>query len=139
MVPWAMTGWMAASVYDTITGGLGTDTLTGAAGQDHFIFNTIFEAGYTISDFAALNGSGDILELNAASFGGGLAAGALDPAKFVVRADNVAQNATQRFIFNTTDKTLWFDANGNLSAGLTLVCDMQQGAATMTALDILLI
>ena len=65
--------------------------------------------------------------------------GALDPAKFVVRADNLAQNSVQRFIFNTTDKTLWFDSNGNLTGGLTLVADLQQSAATMTALDIVLI
>ena len=125
--------------HDTITGGLGVDTLTGAAGQDHFIFNALAEAGDTITDFAALNGSGDILELNAASFSGGLVPGALNPAVFVVRADNLAQTSAQRFIFNTTDKTLWFDSNGNLTGGLTLVADLQQSAATMTALDIVLI
>lgn len=124
---------------DRIIGGLGPDTLTGAAGQDHFIFNLLAEAGDVITDFAAANGSGDILELNAASFSGGLVPGALDPTRFVVRADHVAQTATQRFLFDTTDKSLWFDANGNLSGGLTLVCDLQQGAANMAASDILLI
>ena len=118
---------------------LGIDNLTNGAGQDHFIFNALAESGDVITDFAAANGTGDILERNAASFSGGWVAGTLDPAKFVVRADHLAQTAAQRFIFNTTDKSLWFDANGNLTAGLTLVCDMQQSAATMTALDILLI
>ena len=65
--------------------------------------------------------------------------GALDPAKFVVRADNLAQNSVQRFIFNTTDKTLWFDSNGNLTGGLTMVVDLQSTAATLSSTDILLI
>ena len=119
--------------------GLGTDTLTGSAAQDHFIYNTLAEVGDGITDFAALNRSGDIVELNAASFGGGLVAGALNASLLVVRADNLAQTTAQRFIFNTTDKSLWFDSNGNLTGGLTLVCDLQQAAATMTALDFVLI
>lgn len=36
---------------DTIIGGLGVDTLTGGAGGDTFVFNSLREAGDTITDF----------------------------------------------------------------------------------------
>lgn len=36
---------------DTITGGLGVDTLNGGAGGDTFVFNSLREAGDTITDF----------------------------------------------------------------------------------------
>jgi 5'-nucleotidase / UDP-sugar diphosphatase len=36
---------------DTIVGGLGVDTLTGGAGGDTFVFNSLREAGDTITDF----------------------------------------------------------------------------------------
>lgn len=36
---------------DVINGGLGVDTLTGAAGNDVFVFNSMREAGDTITDF----------------------------------------------------------------------------------------
>ena len=125
--------------HDSLVGGLGVDTLTGGVGLDHFIFNALAESGDAITEFTPGNGAGDILELNAASFGGGLVPGALNPATFVVRADHLAQTSAQRFIFDTTDKTLWFDANGSLNGGLTMVCDMQDNAAVMSSLDILLI
>jgi hypothetical protein len=54
-----------------------------------------------------------------------------------MRADNLAQDADDRFVFRTTDATLWFDSNGSAAGGLTLVADLQAGA-TVTSADILL-
>lgn len=65
-------------------------------------------------------------------------AGALNASLLVVRADNLAQTAAQRFIFNTTDKTLWFDGDGNGAQGPVLLADLQQ-SATLTAGDISLL
>ena len=57
--------------------------------------------------------------------------------RFQVRADNVAQDADDRFIFNTTDHTLWFDVNGSGVGGVTLLATLQ-ASAVLSSADILL-
>ena len=96
------------------------------------------ECGDQITDFGNILSSDDRFQITAAAFGGGLVAGVLAANQFVTRADNLAQDADDRFIFNTTDQTLWFDSNGNAAGGLTMVADLQAGAV-VTAADILLI
>ncbi|WP_168732904.1 calcium-binding protein [Aliigemmobacter aestuarii] len=120
---------------DRLTGGAGRDTLTGGAGADDFIYLARVQGGDTITDFGRGN---DDIHIKASAFGGGLRAGALDPDQFVARASNRALDADDRFIFRTTDKTLWFDANGSAAGGLLLVADLQ-ASATLTAGDIVLI
>ena len=48
--------------------------------------------------------------------------------QFRARGDNHAQDGNDRFIFRTTDETLWFDRNGSAAGGLTLLADLQDGA-----------
>ncbi|QLQ19085.1 MAG: hypothetical protein HZT43_10980 [Exiguobacterium profundum] len=55
----------------------------------------------------------------------------------MARADNFAQDANDRFIFRTTDRTLWFDADGTGSGASFLVASLQN-VATMTAADIVI-
>ncbi len=59
----------------------------------------------------------------------------LDPSHFVARADNLAQDANDRFIFRTTDHTLWFDADGNGSANAVQIA-VFSNRATLTADDL---
>ena len=61
----------------------------------------------------------------------------LAASQFEVRADNLAQDADDRFIFRTTDQTLWFDSNGNAGGGLSEVADLQ-ASAVLTAANILI-
>lgn len=122
---------------DVFYGGAGIDRFIGGLGDDRFIFETLGDCGDVISDFAAVVGNNDRFYFEAAGFGSGLVSGALPAARFQTRADNLAQDANDRFIFRTTDHTLWFDANGNAAGGLTLVADLQ-AAATVTAADILI-
>ena len=122
---------------DTLEGSGGADTLTGGAGNDSFLFRRLSDAGDRIADFSAsVAGNNDRIMI-AAGFGGGLAGGTLAAAQFVSRADNLAQDANDRFIFRTTDRTLWFDADGN-GAGTGLLVATLQAGATMTAADILI-
>ena len=123
---------------DQLSGGLGIDTLTGGLGDDTFRFASLRDVGDVITDFGATAGNNDRFMIVAASFGGGLVAGALAASAFQSRADNVAQDADDRFVFRTSDRTLWFDADGNGAAAAILVADLQAGTA-VTAADILLV
>lgn len=120
---------------DTLMGGAGKDTLAGGLGNDRFIFESKAVAGDVILDFRNVAGNDDLIRISAAGFGGGLAAGTLAANQFRSQTTNQAQDADDRFIFRTTDNTLWFDSNGNAAGGLTLVADLD-AAATLTFADI---
>ena len=123
---------------DAIYAGRGADTITGGTGNDTFGYQFINEFGDTITDFSSTgSGNDDRFTFRAANIGGGLVAGPLDPTQFQARADNVA-DANDRFIFRTTDTTLWFDVDGAGGVGPVMVADLQAGA-TVTAADIILV
>lgn len=123
---------------DVLVGGAGRDTLTGGLGNDSFRFLSLGDCRDVITDFHNVAGDNDRFQIDASAFGGGLVTGALAAADFRARADNLAQDASDRFIFRTTDATLWFDADGAGAGAAVLVADLQAGA-TMTAADIVLI
>ena len=123
---------------DLIQGGSGTDTLIGGLGSDTFRFIALAEAGDAITDFGAVAGNDDRFQILASAFGGGLVAGVLAAANFQTRADNLAQDGTDRFVFRTTDHTLWFDADGTGAGAAVMLADLQTGAV-VTAADIFLI
>lgn len=122
---------------DGLNGGAGKDDLTGGSGADRFVFASVAHGGDRILDFS--RAGGDKIVIDASGFGGGLAeTGSPSAAQFDPQGTNVAATAEVRFIFRTTDATLWFDSNGNGAGGLTLVADLQDGASVW-ATDILLV
>jgi Ca2+-binding RTX toxin-like protein len=89
-----------------ITGNSLNNTLTGGAGVDTFVLNKT--SADTITDFA----TDEKLQISASEFGG-LTAGSLATTQLLVGAGaTAATTAAQRFIFNTTDKSLYFDSDG---------------------------
>jgi Ca2+-binding RTX toxin-like protein len=118
---------------DRLAGGAGIDTLTGGLGIDRFEYNAQSEGGDIITDFTAAD---DSFGFRSTAFGG-LAAGGIAGTQFIARADNVAQDGNDFFIFRTTDKTLWFDVDGSLAAAPILIADLQ-ASATMTSSDIVI-
>jgi Ca2+-binding RTX toxin-like protein len=122
---------------DYLYGGSGIDTLTGGGmGSDQYYCRALASAGDHITDFGNVAGNDDtLLILNTAVAGSGLGDGGLGAGRFITRADNLAQDANDRFIFRTTDRTLWYDVNGNGAGGRTLLFDLQAGA-TINANDI---
>ncbi|OUC14109.1 MAG: hypothetical protein B0A82_13910 [Alkalinema sp. CACIAM 70d] len=105
---------------DLLFGGLGADTLTGGAGFDRFRFNNPNEGGDFITDFEA----NEVIEIKASTFGGGLVAGQpVTDNQFRVGTD--AQTASDRFIFNGSTRSLYFDADGTGSLGKILVTTLQ--------------
>ncbi|WP_112310107.1 calcium-binding protein [Pseudogemmobacter bohemicus] len=122
---------------DLLRGGPGADTLAGGAGNDGFQFMHSDNVGDTIMDFTNLAGNNDFFHISAAGFGGGLVAGALAAAAFQSGASNVAGSAATRFIYRSTDNTLWYDADGNGAGAAVLLATLQSGA-TVTAADFLI-
>ena len=124
---------------DRLAGDRGADRLTGGAGNDTFVFSSRATAGDTITDFRNTAKNNDVFEIDASGFGGGLTAGRLNANQFVSRVDdNVAQDRNDRFVFDASDDTLWFDANGSRNGGLKLLADLDLNV-TLTASDIFLV
>lgn len=123
---------------DELLGGAGIDVLSGGlgAGVDAFILLSLSEAGDRITDFGNTAADNDSVAIQSTAVAGsGLALGGVAAGRFITRTDNVAQQADDRFVFRTTDRTLWYDANGNAAGGLTMLVDLQAGA-TLVASDI---
>lgn len=124
---------------DTLIGGAGRDTLTGGLGNERFVFNARSEAADVITDFSAsAAGNNDVIAVRGLDFGGILTLGTLAPALFWSNTTGNAHDSDDRFIFRTTDKTLWFDADGKGTGGAIMVADLQ-ASATMTYQDIVII
>lgn len=126
---------------DSLIGGQGADMLTGGLGNDRFVFGLRSELGDVITDYTNRAGNNDRMEFSATAFGLGAYVG-VAPAGlrdiFQSRTDNLAQDANDRFIFRTTDRSLWFDADGNGAGAAVLVADLQDGA-TFTVSDLLIL
>lgn len=136
---------------DRIDGGLGVDTLTGGLGADTFVMLNAPSGAYDrITDFEI---GIDHLEFSAAQFGSGLLAGmavgggvgtdglagTADDLPSLFRANSAGQAtaATDRFLFNTTTGTLYFDADGSgAGARITLATGL---AAGLSASDLLIV
>jgi Ca2+-binding RTX toxin-like protein len=118
---------------DSIMGGLGADKLTGGVGADTFFYVNTADGTDIISDFAA----DDFLAFKGTVFGN-LAKGALAAANFWTNTTGVAHDADDRFIFNTTDDTLWYDADGNAVGAAFKMADMNI-AFDLTAADIVIV
>ncbi|WP_151718480.1 calcium-binding protein [Gemmobacter serpentinus] len=119
---------------DRLIGGAGADTLTGGAGADRFVFTARTDKGDVITDFVR---GQDKIEIAASAFDPTMATGTLASKHFVSRADNQAQDGNDRFIFRTTDDTLWFDSNGNRKGGLILLADFSTDLS-LSASDIII-
>jgi Ca2+-binding RTX toxin-like protein len=112
--------------------GGGNDTLTGGPGSDRFQFFNRVPGVDTITDFT----SGiDKLEFSASGFGGGLTVGTLPASRFVLGSS--ATNGSQRFIYNNGN--LFFDVDGNGSAGGQQLIANLSGSPTLRSSDISII
>ncbi len=120
---------------DRLVGGASRDRLWGGEGADLFVFETKPDAGDFIHDF---NAAVDHILIEGSAFAYGAYAGAVAAADFVTSTVAAAQDAADRFIYRTTDNTLWFDGDGTGAGKATLLADLQAGA-TLTADHLLII
>jgi Ca2+-binding RTX toxin-like protein len=120
---------------DTVEGGTRRDVLTGGEGNDAFVFRTAFGMRDTITDFTS---GKDILQFEGSAFGYGGATGAVAADDFISGTTLTASDASDHFIFRTTDATLWFDADGAGDSTARLVADFAD-SVVLTAADLVLI
>jgi Ca2+-binding RTX toxin-like protein len=122
---------------NTLIGREGRDTLKGQGGADTFVFDRAIGPSNVdrIIDFnVGGGGTGDILKMKGAEFGG-MSAGALTASAFV--AGTSAADADDRFIFDQASGQLWFDDDGTGSAAQVLIATFEQNA-NVTETDILI-
>ena len=118
-----------------IIGREGSDVLRGQGGADTFVFDRALGTNNVdrIIDFNTnMAEEGDRLFLKGAVFGD-LEAGLLEAERFHLGTG--AQDAEDRFIFDSTLGQLWFDADGTGAAAQQLVASFDQNAS-VTAADI---
>ncbi|MFN6526480.1 trypsin-like serine protease [Nostoc sp. ChiSLP03a] len=118
---------------DTFVGGLGNDTLTGGTGSDVFTINTPSEGIDNITDFSSLD---DTIYVSKIGFGGGLSEGILQATQFFI--GSVAEDSSDRFIYNNNTGGLFFDADGTGSFSQIQVAQLAIGLA-MTNTNIFVI
>ncbi|MEH1796410.1 beta strand repeat-containing protein [Nostoc sp.] len=94
---------------DSLYGGVGKDTLTGGAGRDSLYLTDTRTGGYdTITDFT---GADDTIFISKAEFGLSQAQDTtLDQSLF--RLGTIATTASDRFIYNQSTGSLFFDKDG---------------------------
>ena len=110
---------------DVLEGGASRDYLTGGDGGDVFVFNSTVGLGDYILDF---DHASDLIRLEGSAFGYGSYAGGVAADDFVTATNNAALDLSDRFIFRTTDATLWFDRDGKGGVAAVMVADLQAGA-----------
>jgi Ca2+-binding RTX toxin-like protein len=121
---------------DLIIGGSGLDWMFGGAGTDRFVLADRQAERDWIKDFQP---GEDLLEIEAALFGAGLAPGALDPARLVVGASPVAtQPGLGQFLYSTATGVLRWDADGSGSGWPPVIATLT-GVASLSASDFIIV
>jgi Ca2+-binding RTX toxin-like protein len=121
---------------DTLSGAGGVDTLWGGTAADSFVFRETGTANADrISDFAS--GSDKIVldatVMSALGANGNFAAGDM---RFVANSTGTAQDASDRIIYETDTRQVWYDADGNGTAAARQLLATLQTGATLAATDI---
>ncbi|MBD2535110.1 calcium-binding protein [Nostoc flagelliforme FACHB-838] len=95
---------------DILYGGVGNNNLYGGAGSDTFTFYYYNQGVSSIYDF---NASNELIEVQAATFGGGLVTPIVSASQFTLGTS--ATTIAQRFIYDNSTGGLFFDLDGSAS------------------------
>ena len=120
----------------------GADTLAGGSGADHFVFAATTDGLDHIIDFSGHLGENDVFDFDHRAFGNGLGiagtdTGTLDASHFVANATG-ATTPAEVLWFNTTDQTLYFDADGS-GDGVAIAIAVLANAFVLNSADVHLI
>ena len=125
---------LGGSGNDTLVGGNGNDVLTGGSGLEQFVLNAPGTGIDSITDFKVID---DTLVVSASQFGGGLTLGtAIDSSQFRIGAGaTTATTADHRFIYNSTNGALFFDADGSATTAMAIQLATLSPQLALTAGD----
>jgi len=127
---------LGGSGNDTLVGGNGNDVLTGGSGLEQFVLNAPGTGIDSITDFKVID---DTLVVSASQFGGGLTLGtAIDSSQFRIGAGaTTATTADHRFIYNSTNGALFFDADGSATTAMAIQLATLSPQLALTAGDLI--
>ncbi|MGB7251125.1 MAG: GDSL-type esterase/lipase family protein, partial [Phormidesmis sp.] len=109
---------------NVLTGNDGRDELTGGGNADVFFYQSANHGGDRITDFDG----NDRFRISASGFGGGLSAGmSLDGLSFIQGSNPYAIGGGGTFLFDTSDKTLRFDRDGNGGGSAQAIATLSNG------------
>jgi hypothetical protein len=123
-----------AAAADTLIGGLGNDVLYGNTGADHFRYNAPNEGLDHILDFNMAEG--DVIDILASAFGGGLTAGTDATGMFGSSVNNDFGSVNERFHLNTLTHTLLYDSNGSAGGGTQVALAVLENNGSVDAAHI---
>jgi Ca2+-binding RTX toxin-like protein len=120
---------------DTLVGGAVGDSMIGGADNDIFAYTTFTQGGDTIGGYVNAE---DAIAVSAFGFGGGLVANTvLAATAFATNITGQADDADDRFIWQSNTQTLWYDVDGLGGTGAVAIATFT-GAVTLTASEILI-
>jgi serralysin len=122
---------------NVLNGREGSDTLQGLGGSDIFLFNTTLGASNIdrILDFNVVDDTISMAQSILAGFGH---TGAVLAQEFFASTLGIASSATHRFIYDTDDGKLFYDADGVGGVAAVQIANLSTGLA-MTEADIFVI
>jgi Ca2+-binding RTX toxin-like protein len=116
---------------DFLYGGAGLDQLTGGLGADRFVLDgPTGSSADKIMDFSSAQF--DKLGIKGTDYG--LGAGALDASRFVVGTSATSASGVGQFVYNATNKTLYWDADGS-GAGAAVIVATFATTVSLSASD----
>jgi len=124
---------------DVLRGGAGKDSMTGGAGADAFVFNSALNANTNVDRVADFTAVDDVMQLDN-DFFTGLALGALaGVALHKAAGATMAHDSSDRIIYNTTNGSLYFDADGNAGGSAAIMFATLAGAPALAAADFFIV
>jgi Ca2+-binding RTX toxin-like protein len=119
---------------DRLFGGFGNDDLTGGTGADTFIFHSAPNAVTNVDTITDFSVADDTISLENSVFTTIGAVGTLAASAFVRNTTGLAQDASDRIIYESDTGNLFYDSNGNAAGGSVLIAVLDPGLL-MTNLD----
>lgn len=106
---------------DRLYGNIGNDTLTGGTGADAFVFHSAPNASTNVDRITDFSVADDSIWLENGVFTALAATGTLSAGAFVRNTTGLAQDASDRLIYESDTGELYYDSNGNAAGGSVLI------------------
>lgn len=123
---------------DRLYGNIGNDTLTGGTGTDAFVFHAAPNAATNVDRITDFSVADDVIWLENSVFTTLGAVGTLSASAFVRNTTGLAQDASDRLVYESDTGELYYDSNGNAAGGSTLIAVLNPNLL-MTNLDFIVI